>query len=75
VPPSGAHIKGLADQLKGKNGVILFTSYQPAQGPEKLAEILGWPMARLPLEPPLQAGGDAYLAHLDRWLEAISQQD
>ncbi len=71
VPPSGAHIKDLADQLKGQRGLILFTSYQPARGPNKLADILGWPLARLPLEPPLQADGEAYLAHLDRWLEAI----
>jgi zinc/manganese transport system substrate-binding protein len=75
VPPSGAHIKDLADRLKGQRGLILFTSYQPAQGPNKLADILGWPLVRLPLEPPLQADGEAYLAHLDRWLEAIFQAE
>jgi len=71
VPPSGAHLKELSNRLKGRQGVVLFTSYQPAQGAESLADTLGWPARRLPLEPPLDADGDAYLAHMERWVRAL----
>jgi zinc/manganese transport system substrate-binding protein len=75
VPPSGAHLKQLTDNLKGRQGVVLFTSYQPEQALEVLAAKLGWPKARLALEPPLNADGDAYLQHIDRWVEALVQGD
>jgi zinc/manganese transport system substrate-binding protein len=71
VPPSGAHLKDLADRLKGREGVLLYTVYQPAQGPEFLADKLGWPMRRLPMEPPMDADGDAYLSHMDQWVRAL----
>jgi len=72
VPPTAAHIRQLTQDLRGRRGVILFTDYQPAQAPEALAEALGWPTARLPLEPPLDADGAAYLAHMDHWMEALA---
>lgn len=72
VPPSGSHLKALSSSLKDQNGVILFTSYQSKQAPEKLAQILGWNTRRLPLEPPLEADGDGYLAHMDLWVRALA---
>ncbi len=71
IPPSGAHLKDLADRLSGRQGVVLYTVYQPSQGPEFLADFLGWPMHRLPLEPPLDADGDGYLAHMEDWVRAL----
>jgi zinc/manganese transport system substrate-binding protein len=73
VPPSGAHLKQLTDSLADRKGVILFTTYQPDQAPEALAEKLGWPTVRLALEPPLNADGEAYLRHIDRWVDALVQ--
>jgi zinc/manganese transport system substrate-binding protein len=71
VPPTASHIRSLIDKLKGQSGVVLFTTYQPEQAPASIAEALDWPRARLPLEPPLDADGDAYLAHMQRWIDAL----
>jgi zinc/manganese transport system substrate-binding protein len=73
VPPSGAYLKQLTDSLTDRQGVILYTSYQPEQAPEALANNLGWPAARLTLEPPLNADGEAYLKHIDSWVAALVQ--
>lgn len=72
VPPSGAHLKQLIDRLKGTEGVVAFTPYQPAQAPQAVAAALGWRAVSLALEPPLDADGDAYLAHLERWIQALA---
>ncbi|MGF1614071.1 MAG: metal ABC transporter substrate-binding protein [Gammaproteobacteria bacterium] len=73
VPPTASHIKELIDGLSGQKGVVLFTVYQPERAPAALAEALGWPMVRLPLEPPLGADGDGYLEHIDTWVEALAK--
>lgn len=72
VPPSAAHVKGLTDALQGTEGVVLYTTYQPEQAPTTFAETLGWPAARLPLEPPLEGDGEAYLEHIGRWVAALA---
>lgn len=72
VPPTAAHVKSLIDRLAGQRGVILYTSFQPEQAPESLARQLGWPTARLGLEPPLDATGADYIDHIDRWVEALA---
>jgi zinc/manganese transport system substrate-binding protein len=71
VPPTAAHIKGLVDRLEGKRGVVLHTTFQPEQAPLALARALGWPVVRLPLEPPLESNGSDYVEHIDRWIEAM----
>lgn len=73
VPPTAAHIKELTDSLKGKRGVILFTTYQSDQAPKALGGALGWPTVRLPLEPPLDADGEGYLRHIDDWVNAMAE--
>ncbi|MDY6943942.1 MAG: zinc ABC transporter substrate-binding protein [Pseudomonadota bacterium] len=73
VPPTAMEIRTLTGELKGRTGVVLATTYQPA-GPSKMvARELGWSVKRLPLEPPLKADGEAYLGHLDQWVAAITQ--
>lgn len=74
VPPTAAHLKGLRDSLRGRQGVVVFTIFQPEQAPQTLADTLGWSSTRLPLEPPLDADGDAYLDHIERWVEALTAQ-
>jgi len=71
VPPTAAHLKSLTENLAGKRGIVLFTSFQPERAPNSLARALGWKTARLPLEPPLDADGNAYLQHIDRWVGAL----
>lgn len=75
VPPTASHVRTLVDELRGKSGVVLFTTYQPEQAPASLADTLGWRQVRLPLEPPLDADGDGYLAHMQRWVDAIAAGD
>ena len=72
VPPSGTHIRALNERLEGQHGIILYTPYQPDNPPRALARASGWRTVKLPLEPPLDADGDAYLAHMDRWVDALS---
>ena len=72
VPPTAGHLRDLVARLKGTRGVILYTTFQPSDGPDYLAKNLGWPVQRLQLEPPADAGLDGYLAHLDRWVAAIA---
>jgi zinc/manganese transport system substrate-binding protein len=75
VPPTASHIRSKIDELSGKSGVVLFTTYQPEQAPAAVAEALKWRQVRLPLEPPLDADGDGYLAHMQRWVEALAASD
>lgn len=72
VPPTASHVRTLIDELRGKSGVVLFTTYQPEQAPASVAESLGWRQVRLPLEPPLDADGNGYLAHMQRWIDALA---
>lgn len=72
VPPTASHVSNLVSELTGRSGVVLFTTYQPEQAPASLADALGWRQVRLPLEPPIDADGDGYLAHMQRWVDAIA---
>ena len=72
VPPTASHLRDLVARLKGTRGIILYATFQPSDGPQYLAKNLGWPMQRLQLEPPPDAGLDAYLAHVERWVTAIA---
>ncbi len=72
IPPTARQLKTLLDSLAGRDGVVLYTTFQPAQAPEALANQLGWPTARLSLEPPLDATGADYIAHIDSWVEALA---
>jgi zinc/manganese transport system substrate-binding protein len=72
IPPTASHLRELTGRFKGQKGVILFTDFQPGQGPEFLARNLGWPKVRLPLEPPVGATAAEYLAHVDRWVEGVA---
>lgn len=72
IPPTAAHLKELTDRLKGQKGVILYTSYQPGQGPDFLSRSLGWPKVRLPLEPAVGASGEEYLKLIDLWVDGVA---
>ncbi|MEK8090052.1 metal ABC transporter substrate-binding protein [Thermithiobacillus plumbiphilus] len=73
IPPSAQYLSSLVGRLKGRQGVILYTVFQPAQGPNFLAQRLGWKAFRLPLEPALDADAKAYFALIDQWVNAVAQ--
>ena len=72
IPPTAEHLSTLVGQLKGRKGVVLFTDYQSAQGPDFLARNLGWPKARLAPEVPLNGDATAYFEMIDGWVKAVS---
>jgi zinc/manganese transport system substrate-binding protein len=72
VPPTASHIRTLINELNGKSGMVLTTTYQPEQASASVAEALGWGQVRLPLEPPLDADGNGYLEHMQRWIDALA---
>jgi zinc/manganese transport system substrate-binding protein len=72
VPPTGRQIRALAGDLRGRDGVIIHAPYQAPKAPRRLGRELGWPVERLPLEPPVDADGDGYLRHIERWVGVIA---
>lgn len=73
VPPSAGHLAGLVEQLRGRRGVVLYHPYQPAAGPQRLAEALGWKAVIVPMEPPAEADAEGYLRLIDQWVAALAQ--
>ncbi|MCX7674176.1 MAG: zinc ABC transporter substrate-binding protein [Thiobacillaceae bacterium] len=72
VPPTARHLQGLIERLQGRKGVVLYHAYQPAQGPQRVAEALGWPVQVVPMEPPADADADGYLRLIDQWVAALA---
>jgi len=72
VPPTASHLNSLIGKLKGQRGVILHHAYQPAQGPQRLADALGWKTAVLLLEPEKDADAAAYFRLIDAWVAALA---
>ncbi len=73
VPPTAQHLAGLIEQLRGRRGVVLYHPYQPAQGPQRVAEALGWKAIAVPMEPPVTASVEDYFRLIDQWVAALAQ--
>ena len=72
IPPTAQHLSDLVQRLSGRKGVIFFTDYQSAQGPNFLSGKLGWKAVRLPVEVGEKGDANAYFAMIARWVEAIA---
>jgi len=72
VPPTGRQISALASKLQRRDGVIIYAPYHAPKAPKRLANQLGWQAVELPLQPPVDADGNGYLRHIDRWVGAIA---
>lgn len=72
IPPTASHIAQLAGKLDESRGVIFHAPYHPAAGPERLAQAQGWRATMLPIEPPVEARLDDYLALLQRYVDALT---
>lgn len=73
IPPTAQHLSDLVARLTGTKGVVVYTDYQPSQGPEFVAGKLGWKAMRLPIEAGPAAGAGAYFKLIDRWVDAVAQ--
>jgi zinc/manganese transport system substrate-binding protein len=72
IPTTASHLKSLLEKLKTyPSGVIIRSVFHPPQGAAFLAKELGWANHALPLDPPLNADGAAYLNLIDQWVTAI----
>ncbi|TDT44066.1 zinc/manganese transport system substrate-binding protein [Halospina denitrificans] len=73
IAPTGKHLSGLVQDLKGKQAVVLYTDFQPSRAAEFIQRQLGWPHHQLSSQ--VQPGSDqkAYFELIDRWVEAISR--
>jgi len=72
IPPTAQHLSDLVQELSGRKGIILFTDYQSAQGPNFLAGKLGWKAVRLSPEVGEKGDANAYFGMIDRWVDAIA---
>lgn len=72
IPPTAQHLSDLISHLSGKKGIVLYTDYQPSQGPEKIAATLGWKSVRLPIEAGTKADAKAWLDMIDAWVRAAA---
>jgi zinc/manganese transport system substrate-binding protein len=72
IPPTAQHLSDLVQELSGRKGIILFTDYQSAQGPNFLAGTLDWKAVRLSPEVGEKGDANAYFAMIDRWVDAIA---
>ena len=72
IPPTAKHLKRLVEEMQGKQGIILYHSYNPPKGPDFLAKQLGWSTAQLPVDPPVSATAEEYLELIERWVTALA---
>lgn len=72
IPPTAQHLSRLISELRGRKGAVLYTDYQPSQGPEKIAAALGWKSSRQTIEAGLKADTKAWLDMLDAWVRAAA---
>lgn len=72
VPPTAAQLQKLLTPLRGRQGVILRTTYQSPQGADFLQRELGWKVTALPLDPPLGATAEDYINLLQQWVNTLA---
>jgi zinc/manganese transport system substrate-binding protein len=71
--PTGAHLSDLLDALGRSQGIVLYPGYADPKAARLVAGRLGWEAVALPLDPTVDADGDAYLDHISRWVEALGR--
>jgi len=74
IPPTAGHIRALVDDLQGKHGVIFHMVYEPAQGPERLAAELGWPVYRMHNNVPEHGTAEDYVALIEQWVARLESR-
>jgi len=73
VPPTAAHLRELVRNLEGREGVTLYTDFQPSRGAEFLERELDWPSRQLPNQVSADADDmSAYFDMIDAWVEALA---
>jgi zinc/manganese transport system substrate-binding protein len=71
VPPTASHLRGLAEQLRGRQGVVVYYPYQSPQHARFLADRLGWKAVQVETHPPVGGGAGDYFAVIDNWVRVL----
>lgn len=72
IPPTGQHLSGLVQDLKGKEAVVLYTDFQPSRAAEFIERHLDWPHHQLPSQVRPGSDSKAYFQLIDRWVKALT---
>jgi len=72
IPPTARHLSELVNSLRGEEGVILYSDFQPSRGPEFVSRELGWSQQQLPNQVEIGADSEAYFDLINRWVEAFN---
>lgn len=73
IPPTASHLRDLVRELQDREGITLYTDFQPSRGAEFLERELGWPSRQLPNQVAADADDiEAYLDMIDAWVEALA---
>ncbi|MEA5445671.1 metal ABC transporter substrate-binding protein [Gammaproteobacteria bacterium AB-CW1] len=73
IPPTARHLRGLVRDLDGRDGITLYTDFQPSRGADFLERELGWPSRQLPNQVSTTADdAEEYFEMIDRWVEALA---
>jgi zinc/manganese transport system substrate-binding protein len=71
IPPTARHIRQLVTELEGRAGVIFHMGYEPARGPERLGQELGWPVFRMENNVPVRGTEEDYVALIESWVARL----
>lgn len=72
VDPTAKHLTSLVDKLSNRNGVVLYTVFQPARAARFLESALGWSHYQLPVQVQPGDNAAAYFELIDQWVDALS---
>jgi zinc/manganese transport system substrate-binding protein len=71
IPPTARHIRQLVTDLQDRAGVIFHMGYEPARGPERLGQELGWPVFRMENNVPVRGTKEDYVALIESWVARL----
>jgi zinc/manganese transport system substrate-binding protein len=71
IPPTARHIRQLVTDLQDRAGVIFHMGYEPARGPERLGQELGWPVFRMENNVPVRGTEEDYVALIESWVARL----
>ncbi|TVP59489.1 MAG: zinc ABC transporter substrate-binding protein [Halomonadaceae bacterium] len=72
IPPTAQHLASLVRELRGEQGVVLYTNFQPSQGGEFLQRELDWPARQLASQVPVDGTREHYFQMINQWVEALT---
>lgn len=73
IEPTAKHLGKLVSDLGDRDGVVLYTEFQPARAARFIERELGWNHHQLPLQVRPGDNAEAYFELIDQWVSALSE--